>query len=420
MQSLPTKVHFIGIGGVGMFTIAGILLEKGVKISGSDLELTSKTAKLISLGAQIFAGHREDNLTEDCELVVYSSAIKMDNPEVVKAKKLGIKLILRGEFLAELAKNYAKVIAVSGSHGKTSTCALIVHLLKKQNIDVGYLIGGELINGESFSSGDGSVFVTEADESDGTHTFFEPSVGVITNLDDDHSWSLGGIENLYRNFVKFATNCQDVLFFREELPCDFLDKFNRVGFAFAEREKIAFPPNVNGYQKNNAFLALKSLEVLGYQFKPDDLADFVNVKRRMSLIREQNNFILIEDYAHHPKELKSSLEYLRLNYPQYKLKVIFQVHRAARLSLYFDKFIEILNHYADEVIISKIFDAWLSDSSIYTPNALAERLNNGVYIEDFIEISQVVKKNLNADEKTLVAVIGAGDIQQVVRMLANE
>ena len=401
-----------------MQTLAGILLERksdAVKVSGSDLEKSERTRKLQAMGAEIYYGHRASNLPKECDLVVYSSAVTCDNVEYAEAIRRDIPLIRRGEFLAELAKNYKKTVIVSGSHGKTSTCATLVHLLKKQNIDCGYLIGGELVHGNSFSAGDGEIFVTEADESDGTHVFFEPYINIVTNLDDDHSWSVGGEDKLKQNFLASAAKSHKLIYWQNEVKDDIFNGLPNVVEAKQELlQSTKFPLNIVGYQKKNSLLALMAMQLLSLPVKVDDLSDFVNVKRRMTTICEKDNFIVIEDYAHHPKELKSALDLLREKYPNYNLTVIFQIHRAARMTKYFSDFAEILSQNADEVILSRIFEAWVSDTSDYSPKILAEKIPNGKYIEDFSEIVKQVKAITMRSSKQLIAVIGAGDIHKII------
>lgn len=423
MQFLRQKgyIHFIGIGGVGMQTLAGILLEKypgEAVISGSDLERSERTEKLKSLGVEIFYGHNKSNLPTWCDLVVYSSAVKEDNPEYAEAKKRGFCVVRRGELLAALATTYDKVAIVSGSHGKTSTCATLVHLLKKQGVDCGYLIGGELFNGNSFAAGDGRIFVTEADESDGTHVLFKPDVNIVVNLDDDHAWSVGGEEQLKQNFLASARKSKKILYLKDEIKDNIFRRFKKAeGYSPEDIRKLNYPSNIIGYQKKNSFLALKALEALGMEVKTEDLADFCNVKRRMTTICKKENFVLLEDYAHHPKELQSSLELLREKYADYRLTVIFQVHRVARMNKYFNDFAEILGKMADRVILSRIFEAWVSGESNYTPQNLADKLANGSYMEDFEDIKKEIMQISESSTKELVAIIGAGDIHNIIAEL---
>ena len=214
-----SSVHFIGIGGAGMAPLAAILLERGVAVSGSDRELNAKTARLATAGAKIFAGHDATHLPDSAELVVYSSAVPPENPERRRAVERGIPQLRRGELLAELAGEYRRVVAISGSHGKTSITAMLVHALRGCGFTPGFLIGAALRNGPSASAGrGGDLFVTEVDESDGTHTLVAPFLGIVPNLDDDHAWSVGGEEALHENFRTFARRSRKLLYYGAPLP----------------------------------------------------------------------------------------------------------------------------------------------------------------------------------------------------------
>ena len=213
-------IHFVGIGGAGMAPLAELLLRRGESVSGSDLEVNAKCASLQALGAQIFAGHRKENLQHTANAVVFTSAAAADNPEVAEAKKLGIPCFRRGEYLAEFARHYRRVIAVSGTHGKSSISALISSILLACGKDPGFMIGAQLSGMPSCSNGScDDIFVTEADESDGTHTALKNFIGVVPNVEDDHSWSLGGVDVLEKNFRTFAENSEILLYYASPL-CD--------------------------------------------------------------------------------------------------------------------------------------------------------------------------------------------------------
>ena len=204
------KLHFIGIGGAGMAPLAAIMLQRGAAVSGSDRERNAKTDRLAAAGATIHIGHRAEQLPPDAELVVYSSAVASDNPERREALRRGIPELRRGEFLARLAASYRRTAAVSGSHGKTSVTAMLVHILTRCGRRPGFLIGAAMQDGSpGADAGRGDdLFITEVDESDGTHTLIHPELGIVPNVDDDHSWSVGGEEALHRNFRTFAENCR--------------------------------------------------------------------------------------------------------------------------------------------------------------------------------------------------------------------
>ena len=183
------RLHFIGIGGAGMAPLARLALEAGFQVRGSDSAFSPKAEALRPLGAVIFTGHRPEQLSPDTDLVVYSSAVGPENCERRRAAELGIPQLRRGEFLGQFASRYKKVAAVSGSHGKSSTTAMLVTILEKCGLAPGFLIGAARCEGESALPGDGDIFVTEVDESDGTHTCIRSFLGIVPNIAGDHEWS---------------------------------------------------------------------------------------------------------------------------------------------------------------------------------------------------------------------------------------
>ena len=201
-------LHFIGCGGAGTRPLMKIFHELGFRVSGSDMAESESLGRLRGIGVPVFAGHDARHLpTSDGTklLLIYSSAVTEDNPELAEARRIGARCIRRGEALGLLAQMFPHVIAVSGSHGKTSVSAMIAHILKKAGLNPGYLIGADIVSWEdSGSAGGGRIFVCEADESDGTHTAIRSSVSVVTNVEDDHSWNFASPEVLMENFRRFA------------------------------------------------------------------------------------------------------------------------------------------------------------------------------------------------------------------------
>ena len=200
-MKLPEAIHFIGIGGAGMAPMAELLLARGVKISGSDLALNEKCRHLEEGGAVIKAGHSSENVPDDAGMIVFSSAVTEDNPERIRGRELNIPEMRRGEFLAFFLTLYRRVAAVSGSHGKSSITAMLVHILLECGFHPGYMIGAAVPGGKSSDGGEeDDIFVTEADESDATHKLLSPHLGIVPNVDGDHAWSVGGDEALKENF----------------------------------------------------------------------------------------------------------------------------------------------------------------------------------------------------------------------------
>lgn len=407
-----TSVHFIGIGGAGMAPLASILLERGVAVSGSDRELNAKTARLAAAGAKIFAGHDAAHLPDSAGLVVYSSAVPPENPERRRAAALGIPQLRRGELLAELAGEYRRVVAVSGSHGKTSITAMLVHALRGCGLTPGFLIGAALRNGPSSSAGQGGeFFITEVDESDGTHTLVSPFLGVVPNLDDDHAWSVGGEEALHENFRTFARRSQKLLYYGAPLP-DRLFGFHPDATRL-ERRVAPCGPWI-GFQAWNARLALHAAALLGVDPERAEraLADFPGVARRLAVRFDSPELVIVEDYAHHPAELASSIATLRRRWPDRELQLVFQPHRYARLAKYLPEFAAELAK-ADSVLVTDVFAAW-SETGPVDSAALAAAAGERVrYLPGTWREIAAAALALPAHRPRLLAIIGAGDIEHI-------
>ena len=398
-------VHFIGCEGAGTKPLRRIFDELGFKTSGSDLTLN---------------GHRAENLPDAAGndlLLVYSSAVTPDNPELLEARRRGAHCILRGEALGLAAALFPCVIAVSGSHGKTSVTAMIVHILKTAGLAPGFLIGGKIRNSElTGSAGAGKIFVCEADESDGTHTAIHSSLAVVTNMEDDHVWNFDSPECLIHNFQQFAQQGKILLspalpFFSGHpnhqviQPPDELENDPRFR-SFAHYAKIDLEIAVE---------AVTALELLTREEALAAAASFPGVGRRMEPHGSNDCFTLYEDYAHHPTELAESLESFRKLFPGKGLKVVFQPHRYARLERYFEDFVKVLKT-ADKVFITPVFAAWTASGAVDS-GKLAERIGSHAVLlsGSWPEMARQVSSDVQNGD--LIAVIGAGDIREIIAPL---
>jgi UDP-N-acetylmuramate--alanine ligase len=410
------KVHFIGIGGAGMAPLASMLLECNAIVTGSDSVSNNKTIYLSKKGATIYYNHCSNNVPIDTELVVYSSAIKEDNPELVIAKQLNIPCIRRGEFLAQFANNYKRKVAISGSHGKSSITAMLVWITKQANYNCGYLIGADF-NDQTPSSSIGKnfdIFICEADESDATHTLLKNTIGIVPNFDFDHLWTVGGSEQLKKNFITFANNSNKLIYYNFDI---LQNLFNTHKDAII----LSVPPNKDtfdiwyGFQATNARLAVTAAVQLGIDEKDAItlLRTFPGIGRRMVTKYSSNDLIIVEDYAHHPTEVASSIEFLRSKYPNYTLKILFQPHRFARLEEFFDGFANELKK-ADTTFITPVFAAW-SETGKVNSNDLAKACNGIAVTGSWEEVAKEVMKD--NPPKTVLAILGAGDINQVFNYL---
>ncbi len=390
------RIHFIGIGGIGMSGIAEVLLTLGYSISGSDLMLTQLTDHLKSLGASVHAGHRPENVHGSI-LVVTSSAIRPDNPEVIEAQRLGLEVIPRAEMLAELMK-LKQSIAVAGAHGKTTVSSMIAVLLASAELDPTVVIGGRLgiFGGGNARLGRGSLMVVEADESDRSFLCLEPTLAVITNLDREHLDHYRDMDEIEEAFISFARKipmngtviiCADDKRLRHiATPAKLLGR-KIVTYGFREGATISardltlngessdFDVLVEGEMsqhinlhvpgKHNALNSLAAVAVgleLGISFEMirRGLEAFTGVDRRLQITGTFGGVTLMDDYCHHPTEIKATIEAALLRNPR-RLWAIFEPHRYTRTAQLMDEFsrafegcarIDVLNVYpASEVPI---------------------------------------------------------------------
>lgn len=416
-KSRGGHIHFIGCAGAGTRPLASIFLELGFPCSGSDL-LPSHLE-----GMRTFRGHDAANLPagDFPLLVVHTSAADPENPELVEARRRGAAVMRRGEALAHLGTLFGKTVAVAGSHGKTSVSAMIAHTLRELGENPGFLIGGSVAGWErSGAAGGGNVFVTEVDESDSTHALFRASVAVVTNIEDDHSWSVGGTEKLFRSFVEFAEKSETLIDVEGE-------NTDRLFAPFAgKRKRLSrvppgwnYPPHWGGFQRLNAataFAAVREVTGQGEETIRSALFRFPGVERRMSLRFDNGIFRIVEDYAHHPTELKASLEALRETNPGRRMVLVFQPHRYARLARYFREFAALLGALEGPVFLPPVFAAWTERSEVDSAR-LASRIDpsaralSGSWEEMAEEVAAAVRPG------DLIAIVGAGDVKEIIAPL---
>ncbi len=427
--------HFIGCGGAGMNPLTVIIRQKGFPVSGSDLECGYSVKLLGQLGIPVAIGHSSGNLpeTESPGVAVYSSAVKPDNPELAEAEKRDWQCLRRGELLAELAGQYLRPVAVSGSHGKTTVTAMLAHILKSAGLDPGCMVGGK-VTGWNFSgaAGNGDIFVTEADESDGSHRLLSCFLGIVTNVEDDHCWGLGGPEQLYKNFSEFAAKSDKLIYFDSPLtrklfaehPDAYVLTINEIEKMRLRRKfPVDAPVNSGNFQRINAALAIKAAEIL--EVSPETaikaLADFPGVDRRMTVHFQSDDYVVIEDYAHHPTEVQAAIEAIREKFPEKALTVIFQPHRYARLKRYLNGFAEELSK-TDQVFIAPVFSAWVETGEIGSGN-LADKIGKKAQFLDMPWPGIARKVVEKVIPPAVIAVFGAGDSRElppeIVRLIAN-
>jgi len=445
--------HLIGIGGIGMSGIAQLLLRKGFKVSGSDLKENKITQELKKLGAGIFIGHDPINI-KGADLIVYSSAIGEDNPEVKKAKSDGIPLIRRAEALAGLMKDQA-TITVTGSHGKTTTSSLVSYLLLQAGLCPTVAVGGVLINIDTNAClGNGNFFVAEADESDGSFLYYRPKYSIITNIDHEHLDYYKDFKNEIAAFGAFINNTRcDGCVFASNDDMNLKDLFKSynnkyVLFGLTDGADI-YPKNIrikglssefDCFYKNKLvdrfYLALggehnisNALSVIalglelgiGLKFMKDTLSHYKGAKRRLEIKFEDKNYLLIDDYAHHPTEIKATLAALR-NLKFNRLITVFQPHRYTRTKLLCEEFARSFDS-SDYIVLTDIYPAGerplegVSARLIY--DKIRERSpGKQIHFLPKEEIAAHILKIMRPHD--LLVTLGAGDIVRICDELVEK
>lgn len=431
--NLPwSHVHFCGIGGVGVSALANMLLDAGISVSGSDAVSSVYTKKLSERGANIAIGERAENVPPETDLLVYSAAVTADNPERLFALSNGIPQCKRGEFLARIAPFFKKVIAVSGSHGKTSTTAMIAHVLKECGRNPAYMIGGNVKGFDANGAwGDGTILVTEADESDRSQELLLPTHSIVLNIDDDHSWAIGGTEGLEDCFRRLAKQSLHVFTWDNDCHRRVFANLDNVAYLQdSETIRSGDIASICGeHSRKNATIARKVLMSLGLSEKEinDALSTFSGVGRRLELLAEGAGKRLYEDYAHHPTELKACFQALRERHKNCEIHAFFQPHRPERLLRYGDGFAEILAENCTSALIFEPFAAWEHGAPEANAQTLVNKLNrlkNGMArcakcipeaaLDDFL------KEWDNASNDSIFVIIGAGDIGRLATKAAKE
>lgn len=393
MRDNVHQIHFIGIGGVGMGGIAEILLSEGYKITGSDLNKNAMTTRLSELGVCIYHKHHEDNL-EKADVVVVSSAIDVENPEVIAAKARRIPIVRRAAMLAELMR-FRYGIAIAGTHGKTTTTSLLASLLQEAGLDPTYVIGGRLNSaGANAYLGESRYLVVEADESDASFLHLQPMMSVVTNIDADHmSTYAGDFSKLRQTFKAFIHNlpfyglavvCLDDPEIKDLLPTlsrpvltygfhddadvrahSFIQDGMQSQFIVTRKNKQDLFIILNMPGKHNVLNALAAIAIASELCVEDitlvnALKHFRGVGRRMEICGEYQlgakKFTLIDDYGHHPRELKVTIEALKAAYPTRRVVMVYQPHRYSRTYDLYDDFCEVLA-VADQLILLEIYSA---------------------------------------------------------------
>ena len=453
------RIHFVGIGGSGMCGIAEVLLNQGYLISGSDLSQSANTERLEQRGAVVCLGHSADNVA-DADVVVTSSAVKKDNPEVVAAHAQRIPVVPRAEMLAELMR-YRHAIAVAGTHGKTTTTSMLASMLAADGKDPTFVIGG-LVKGAGTNAklGESRYLVAEADESDASFLHLQPMVAVVTNIDADHMETYDfDFNKLLQTFVAFLHNlpfyglavlCIDDNSVRE-LMTDISRPVLTYGFSEdadfriddvkSQKRSSSFRvyrpgdlaplditincPGTHNVLNATAAVAVATDEKLSDAAIVAGLADFKGVGRRFEIYGEypveQGEAMLVDDYGHHPREVAATIQAVRQGWPERRLVMVFQPHRYTRTRDLYEDFVQVLSS-CDVLIVLDVYSAGEDEIPGATSKQLCHSIRqrglvDPIHIGSIEDVGDVLSNIVRGGD--IVITQGAGSVGKLVKMLAE-
>lgn len=444
----PIHIHFIGIGGISMSGLAEILLEEGFTVSGSDSKESPLTKKLESEGAIIHYGQCAENISDGIDCVVYTAAINKANPELMEAVARKIPMLTRAELLGQLMKNYKTPIAVSGTHGKTTTTSMISHILLAADLDPTISVGGILkAIGGNIRVGKSETFITEACEYTNSFLHFYPKISVILNIEEDHLDFFKDLEDIRHSFHQFAAllpsdgtliingdidNYQEIY---KGLDCnvitygssDGLD-YSAANITYDEKGLVAFDLIKHGkavdhiqlsvtgdHNVSNALASIATAELLQIPTETikKGILSFSGTDRRFEYKGTFNGVTVVDDYAHHPTEIAATLKAAQ-HYPHNQVWCVFQPHTYTRTKAFFHEFAEALSH-TDHLVLADIYAARETDTLGVSSAGLAEEARklgtDAHYLPSFEEIEEFLKENCKSGD--LLITMGAGDVVKI-------
>lgn len=452
--SNPINIHFIGIGGISMSGLAEILLKEGFTVSGSDSKESALTNHLAAKGARIFYGQKADNISGGIDVVVYTAAIHDDNPEFAEVKRRQIPMLSRAELLGQLMLNYKLPIAVSGTHGKTTTTSMLSHILLQGETDPTISVGGILqAIGGNIRVGNSDIFVTEACEYTNSFLHFFPKISIILNIEEDHMDFFKDLDDIRHSFREFAKllpsdgtlimngdieNYQDIT---ESLDCHVItygsdpsNDYSACSLSYDESGNVAFDLMEHGtvtdhitlavtgdHNMSNALATIAAARLLDLSMDTiqKGLLSFTGTDRRFQYKGEKNGFTIIDDYAHHPTEIRATLTAAK-HYPHKELWCVFQPHTYTRTKAFFHEFAEALA-LADHVVLADIYAARETDTLGMSSEHLAETIQSlgtdSHYFPSFQAIQEFITENCKKGD--LLITMGAGDVVNIGEELLN-
>ena len=443
-------IHFVGIGGISMSGLAEIMLSRGFKVTGSDWKKTHITDRLEKLGAIVYEGQRSENIGA-ATLVVYTAAAKEDNPELEAAKEASIPILNRADFLGSLMKEYPVAIGVAGTHGKTTTTSILAHAMLKAGTDATVSIGGELdLIGGNVRAGNSSYFLTEACEYTNSFLSFFPKIAVITNIEEDHLDFFKDIEEIRESFLKFAMLTKgkgDVIACGddENIRIALEDKeLNLIYYGLGDNceytaKNIVYKNGLPSFDvvrsgnvitkiklsvpgEHNIKNALASIAVccelgLDLNICSEGISEFYGTKRRFEKKGTLNGAVIMDDYAHHPTEIKATIEAAK-KLEKSKIKVIFQPHTYSRTRTLWDDFVNCFDG-VDELILTEIYPAREVFDGITKSEDLAEDIKkhgiNVKFMDSFDKICTYISET--SAEGDVIFTMGAGDVVKIAETL---
>ncbi|MBI5029658.1 MAG: UDP-N-acetylmuramate--L-alanine ligase [Chloroflexi bacterium] len=448
---IPHRVHLVGIGGIGLSAIARVLMARGVQVSGSDMRASPITDELAKLGAKIFIGHRAENIG-DAELILVTSAAPTANPEIVEAQRRGIRIDKRYDFFPELTTGKS-VIAIAGTHGKTTTTGMIATILVEARSDPDVVIGGMIpeLNGNG-RGGNGKYFVVEADEYDRAFLGLVPNIAVVTSIEMDHPDIYKNIDDVAQAFRQFmglvpsdgvVVGCGDSALISRELRELGGTRVVRYGFeSMNDWRASAVKPNARGgndfvvwhrdqrignfdlqipgtHNVLNALAALTVADQVGIDLKQagETLRNFRGAERRFQVKGDFGGVIIIDDYAHHPSEIRATLAAARARYPGRTIWAVFQPHTYTRTQSLLDDFAESFSA-ADHVIVTEIYAARETDTLGMSGEHIVRKMSHrdAQFIATLDQVLEQLAHRLKPGD--VLITLGAGDVNRVGEQVA--